>query len=85
MQQLDSLGYYGSTGKFSNVILVHLFSHISFSPTPHSFGYASGLLPQSDEKIYANLRGYFISDSLNEFAYHVTNLYPDQNTFCPPP
>ena len=31
---------------------------------PHSFGYASGLPPQSDEKIYANLRVYFISDSL---------------------
>ena len=33
---------------------------------PHSFDYASGLPPQSDEKIYANLRVYFISDSLDD-------------------
>ena len=31
---------------------------------PHSFGYASGLPPCSDEKIYANLQECFISDSL---------------------
>ena len=31
---------------------------------PHSFGYASGLPPQSDRKIYANLQDCFISDSL---------------------
>ena len=28
---------------------------------PHSFGYASGLLPCSDEKIYANLTDFILS------------------------
>ncbi len=61
MQQLDSLGYYGSTGKFSNVILAHLFSHISFSPTPHSSGYASGLPPEQ-EKISTNRTAFILSE-----------------------
>ena len=54
----------GSTDKFSTAILAHLFCPLFALDPPHSFGYASGLPPQSDEKIYANLRVYFISDSL---------------------
>ena len=54
----------GSTDKFSRAILAHLFCpHCALDP-PHSSGYASGLPPQSARKIYANLRVYFISDSL---------------------
>ena len=56
----------GSTNKFSTAILAHLFCPLFALDPPHSFGYASGLPPQSDEKIYANLRGYFISDSYNQ-------------------
>ena len=53
----------GSTDKFSTIILTHLFClHCALDP-PHSFDYASGLPPCSDEKIYANLKVYFISDS----------------------
>ena len=53
----------GSTDKFSTVILAHLFCpHFALDP-PHSPRYASGLPPSSDEKIYANLQVYFISDS----------------------
>ena len=40
----------GSTDKFSTAILTHLFCpHCAHDP-PHSFGYASGLPPCSDEK-----------------------------------
>ena len=40
----------GSTDKFSTAILTHLFCpHCALDP-PHSFGYASGLPPCSDEK-----------------------------------
>ena len=52
---------------------------------PHSFGYASGLPPQSDRKIYANLRVYFISDSyifrFCDAMKHITFVYVIV-TFC---
>ena len=54
----------GSTDKFSTAILAHLFCPLFARDPPHSFGYASGLPPPSDEKIYANPRDCFISDSL---------------------
>nr|WP_325190195.1 hypothetical protein [uncultured Selenomonas sp.] len=51
----------GSTDKFSHAILAHLFCpHFARDP-PHSFGYASGLPPCSDEKIYANLTDFILS------------------------
>ena len=84
-------GIYGSTDKFSHAILAQLFCPNCARDPPHSFGYASGLPPQSDEKIYANLRVYFISDSLktssrpntfvgNLYSTYVTNLL-DHNKF----
>ena len=42
--------FYGSTDKFSTAILAHLFCPLFARDPPHSFGYASGLPPQSDEK-----------------------------------
>ena len=51
----------GSTDKFSTAILTYLFCpHYARDP-PHSFGYASGLPPCSDEKIYANLTDFILS------------------------
>ena len=51
----------GSTDKFSTAILTHLFCpHCALDP-PHSFCYASGLPPCSDEKIYANLTDFILS------------------------
>ena len=40
------------------------FARTSAENPPHSLCYASGFPPRSDEKIYANLRDCFISDSL---------------------
>ena len=51
----------GSTDKFSCAILAHLFARFSVANPPRSLGYASGLLPQSDEKIYANLTDFILS------------------------
>ena len=57
---------HGLTPAKLRAILTHLFCpHCALDP-PHSFGYASGLPPCSDEKIYANLRVYFISDSYKD-------------------
>jgi len=51
----------GSTDKFSTAILAHLFARTSSENPPHSFGYASGFPPCSDEKIYANLTDFILS------------------------
>ena len=51
----------GSTDKFSTIILAHLFCPLFALDPPHSFGYASGLPPCSDEKIYANLTDFILS------------------------
>ena len=51
----------GSPDKFSTIILAHLFCPLFALDPPHSFGYASGLPPQSDEKIYANLTDFILS------------------------
>ena len=53
----------GSTDKFSTAILAHLFCPLFFGKSSTEHHSVSGLPPQSDEKIYANLRVYFISDS----------------------
>ena len=53
----------GSTDKFSTAILAHLFCPLFVGKSSTEHHSASGLPPQSDEKIYANLRVYFISDS----------------------
>ena len=52
---------WGTTDKFSRAILAYLFCpHYARDP-PHSFSYASGLLPQSDEKIYTNQTDFILS------------------------
>jgi len=45
----------------SHAILTHLFCPFLSANPPHSFGYASGLPPQSDEKICANLTDFILS------------------------
>ena len=53
-----------STDKFSRTILSHLFScFFGKSSTEHHSAF--NFPPQSDEKIYANLRVYFISESFS--------------------
>ena len=65
--------YKGSTDKFSRAILTHLFCpHFALDP-PHSFGYASGLPPCSDEKIYANLTDFILSAIPKDFVKATRN------------
>ena len=48
-----------STDKFSAIILTHLFCPLFVGKSSTEHHSASGLPPQSDEKIYANLNVYF--------------------------
>ena len=54
----------GSTDKFGTTILTHLFCPHFGGKSSTEHHSASGFPPRSDEKIYANLRDCFISDSL---------------------
>ncbi len=51
-----------STDKFSTIILVHLFRPLCALDPPHSFC-SIGFVSLTGQKIYTNLRVYFISDS----------------------
>ena len=51
----------GSTDKFSTIILAHLFCSLFVGKSSTEHHSASGLPPQSDEKIYTNLTGFILS------------------------
>ena len=51
----------GSTDKFSTIILAHLFCPLFVGKSSTEHHSASGLPPQPDEKIYANLTDFILS------------------------
>ncbi|WP_315439905.1 hypothetical protein [uncultured Selenomonas sp.] len=63
-RRMRSIYNIGSTDKFSTTILTHLFRPHFGGKSSTEHHSASGFPPRSDEKIYANLRDCFISDSL---------------------
>ena len=57
----NSIEAKGSTDKFSAIILTHLFCPLFVGKSSTEHHSASGLPPQSDEKIYANLTDFILS------------------------
>ncbi|EGK61092.1 Na+-transporting methylmalonyl-CoA/oxaloacetate decarboxylase [Centipeda periodontii DSM 2778] len=56
-----SVGCIGSADKFSAITLTHLFCPLFVGKSSTEHHSASGLPPQSDEKIYANLTDFILS------------------------
>ena len=59
MSEFDTI--LGTTDKFSTIILAHLFCPLFVGKSSTEHHSASGLPPQSDEKIYANLTDFILS------------------------
>ena len=57
----QEIGIYGSTDKFSTIILTHLFCPYFGGKSSTEHHSASGFPPCSDEKIYANLTDFILS------------------------
>ena len=60
-EAFDRCPILGTTDKFSTIILAHLFCPFFVDKSSTEHHSASGLPPQSDEKIYANLTDFILS------------------------